>query len=166
MSSLFLNTQTMFYSTLSLPKNTTQVYIKWRLSHTQETCMWQLPNAQYHSAHPPHETSFTTQWTPSKNGNLFLFSTKGFFKLCYSCLFSPKGVAVQGVRAEGWGMELAALPQMERDAANPVFAFLMPHLPLCQLRFKYFTLFPICTYHCFLLDFQGEHSLAFEILNS
>lgn len=163
MSSLFLNTQTMFYSTLSLPKNTTSsegFHIHRR--HVCDNCPMRSPTLHTRPTRPvsPHNGHHPKM-------DIYSFSApRGFFKLCYSCLFSPKGVAVQGVRAEGWGMELAALPQMERDAANPVFAFLMPHLPLCQLRFKYFTLFPICTYHCFLLDFQGEHSLAFEILSS
>ena len=75
----------------------------------------------------------------------------------------PQGCS--SARRVSGGMELARLSQTKQDAANPVFALFTSPLPLYWLHFKYFTFLPYLHIPLFSFNFQGEHSLAFEILS-
>lgn len=145
------------HATISLPKNATQVYIKWRLSHKSCKTLNTVCLTSAQRALPPSTLVSQEQLHHPLDAiqkcNFILFQHQGFLNLLLVTL-SLQG-CLSARRVSG-GMELAWLSQTERDATNP--------LTLYQLHFKYFRFLPYL--HIPLFSFKLLERAQFSIWDS
>jgi len=94
---------------------------------------------------------------------IYCFSAQSFFfKFHYSWLVYPKGAPVQAGWVDGWSWLGCA-----RQSGMMPSQCLPSCLPFPSTGYisSILGFFYTCTFHCFLLNFQAEHSLAFEIVS-
>lgn len=120
---------------------------------------------KYHPPHPSHKAISPSNGKHPKEKCMLFCLFVLFLTLLLMTLFSSKGV-----QCNEWEQRDGA-GQAAPDAAgycqpSGKILHLLPLSPFTGYVSSILYLFHICTFHhIFFLDFQGEHSLAFEIFS-